>query len=97
MSDKVRGALFNALGDVNGLTVLDAFAGSGALSLEAVSRGARSVVAVDIDSEAFKTIVSNVETLGIEDRVTVLRKNISGWARNNQQFAVRHSSRRSSL
>ena len=40
MSDKVRGALFNALGDLDGLSVLDAYAGSGACSLEAASRGA---------------------------------------------------------
>ena len=49
MSDKARGGLFNALGDISGLTVLDAFAGSGALSFEAISRGAESVIAVDID------------------------------------------------
>ena len=49
MSDKVRGALFNALGDLGGLTVLDAFAGSGACSLEAASRGATEVLAIDIN------------------------------------------------
>ena len=37
MSEKVRGALFSVLGDISGLTVLDAFAGSGALSIEAIS------------------------------------------------------------
>jgi 16S rRNA (guanine966-N2)-methyltransferase len=90
MSDKVRGALFNALGDLEGLQVLDAFAGSGACSIEAVSRGAASVLAIDIDPEAVKTIASNVRTLGIEAEVTVRRKNISGWSRNNQdkQFDV---------
>lgn len=84
MSDKVRGALFNALGDIKGLTVLDAFAGSGALSLEAISRGARSAVAIDIDNDAFKTIANNVMTLGLEKQIEFLRKNIKGWSRNNQ-------------
>lgn len=84
MSDKVRGALFNALGELSGLTVLDAFAGSGACSIEAVSRGADSVLAIDIDPEAIKTIASNVRLLGLEDAITVRRKNISGWSRNNQ-------------
>lgn len=90
MSDKVRGALFNALGDLNGLTVLDAFAGSGACSIEAVSRGAKSVLAIDIDVEAVKTIAENVRSLGLDDVITVRRKNISGWSRNNQaqQFDV---------
>jgi 16S rRNA (guanine(966)-N(2))-methyltransferase RsmD len=90
MSDKVRGALFNALGDLNGLTVLDAFAGSGACSLEAVSRGAVEVLAIDIDPEAIKTVAANVRALDLEDIITVRRKNISGWSRNNQsrQFNV---------
>jgi 16S rRNA (guanine966-N2)-methyltransferase len=86
MSDKVRGALFNALGPLHGLTVLDAFAGSGACSFEAVSRGAASVLAIDIDVEAVKTIAENVKALGLADAVTVRRKNISGWSRNNQRM-----------
>lgn len=90
MSDKVRGALFNALGDLTGLTVLDAFAGSGACSIEAISRGAASVLAIDIDVEAVKTIAENLRQLGLEGIITLRRKNISGWSRNNQtsQFDV---------
>lgn len=90
MSDKVRGALFNALGDITGLSMLDAFAGSGACSIEAVSRGVSRVLAIDIDPEAVKTIAENARLLGLEDVITVRRKNISGWSRNNQtqQFAV---------
>lgn len=90
MSDKVRGALFNALGELDGLTVLDAFAGTGALSFEAISRGATSALAIDIDKDAYQTIVKNVDQLNVKDRITVMRKNISGWSRNNQarQFDV---------
>lgn len=84
MSDKIRGALFNALGDISGLTVLDAFAGSGALSIEAISRGASHVTAIDIDSDAFKTIVANIAALNLQDVITPYRKNINGWARSNQ-------------
>jgi 16S rRNA (guanine966-N2)-methyltransferase len=84
MSDKVRGALFNALGELSGLSVLDAFAGSGACSIEAVSRGADSVLAIDVDVEAVKTIAENVRKLDLSDQITVLRKNISGWSRNHQ-------------
>jgi len=90
MSDKVRGALFNALGDLDGLTVLDAYAGSGACSVEAVSRGAAHVLAIDIDPEAVKTIAENVKALDLTDEVSVKRANISGWSRNHQaeQFDV---------
>lgn len=83
MSEKVRGALFNMLGDIKDLTVLDAFAGSGALSFEAVSRGAKNVVAVDTDKSAHKTIVNNARELGLTDQIKVIKANIGGWSDNN--------------
>jgi 16S rRNA (guanine966-N2)-methyltransferase len=61
----VREAVFSILGDVGGLAVLDLFAGSGALGLEALSRGAKSAVLVDRAPEAARAIKSNVETLGL--------------------------------
>ncbi len=85
MSEKARGALFNALGDIEGLTFLDAYAGSGAVSVEAVSRGAAAVRSIDVDIEAVKACSAAVEELGLADTMTVLRKNISGWSRNHQQ------------
>ncbi len=90
MGDKIRGALFNILGDISGLTVLDAFAGSGALSFEAISRGAASALAIEIDKEAFETIQRNIITLGLDPEVIVMRKNVAGWSRNNQdkQFDI---------
>lgn len=90
MSEKARGAIFNALGDVEGLTFLDTYSGSGAIAIEAISRGAASVTAIDVDIDAVKTISQNVKSLAVEDRVQVLRKNISGWSRNNQtrQFDI---------
>jgi 16S rRNA (guanine966-N2)-methyltransferase len=57
MSDKVRGAVFGVLGDIKGLSVLDAFAGSGALSIEAVSRGAKYAVAIDVDKRAHAVMI----------------------------------------
>src|SRR5579883_2683533 len=83
MSDKVRGALFNMLGDISGLTVFDAFAGSGALSFEAISRGAKSAVAVDIDKSAHKTILKNAKQLGVPAQLKAIRANASGWSDNN--------------
>ncbi len=83
MSEKARGALFNALGDIEELTMLDAYAGSGAVAFEAVSRGAAAVTAIDVDTDAIKTVAANAKALGVDDTVTVLRKNISGWSRNN--------------
>ncbi len=83
MSEKVRGGLFNILGDIEGLSVLDAFAGSGALSFEAISRGAKHATAIDIDKNAHKTAISNVRELGIGDRIKITQANVSGWSDNN--------------
>jgi 16S rRNA (guanine966-N2)-methyltransferase len=85
MSDKVRGALFNVLGDIEGLTFLDAFAGSGALAFEAASRGAKSVVAVDNDSSAHKIIGRNIKDLRLEKIVKVTRANTGGWSIHNME------------
>src|SRR5579859_2605387 len=83
MSDKVRGALFNTLGDLSGLTMLDAYAGSGACSIEAVSRGADKVLAIDVDPAAIKTIAENVRALDLSDSISIKLANISGWSRNH--------------
>ena len=65
MADRVRGALFNVLGDLSGLTVFDPFTGSGALAYEAVSRGAATVLCIDTDKAAQKTVKENISALGI--------------------------------
>lgn len=88
MSEKIRGAVFNALGDIEGLEALDAYAGTGALGIEAVSRGAAGVVAVDSSPDAVKTIKSNVENLGVADQFQVTRAYFRAWSRRyqNKQF-----------
>jgi 16S rRNA (guanine966-N2)-methyltransferase len=85
MSDKVRGALFNVLGDIEGLTFLDAFAGSGALAFEAVSRGAKSVVAIDSDSASHVIIDQNIKDLNLGRSVKAVRANTSGWSIHNME------------
>ena len=72
-SDKVRGAIFNILGDVSGQSVLDLFAGSGALGLEALSRGAESALLVDNRAAAVKTIAGNIAKLKLENAVLARR------------------------
>ncbi|MCV7176477.1 16S rRNA (guanine(966)-N(2))-methyltransferase RsmD [Mycolicibacterium sphagni] len=67
-TDRVREALFNVLAarrDFDGLRVLDLYAGSGALGLEALSRGAVSALFVESDSRAAAVIKSNIATLGL--------------------------------
>ena len=65
-SDRLRETLFNILGDrVRDASVLDAYAGTGALGIEALSRGARNVVFVDRDRRATKLIADNLERCGV--------------------------------
>jgi 16S rRNA (guanine966-N2)-methyltransferase len=61
--DRVREAAFNLIGPVEDATVLDLFAGSGAMGLEALSRGAASVTFVESDRAACRTIAENLERL----------------------------------
>ncbi len=67
-TDRVRESLFNLLAariDFAGLDVLDLYAGSGALGLEAMSRGARSALFVESDAKAASVITQNVTSLGV--------------------------------
>ena len=72
-SDLVREAVFNILGPaVAGARVLDLFAGTGALALEALSRGAARAVVVEDQAAALEVLRKNIEALKVADRVTVL-------------------------
>jgi 16S rRNA (guanine(966)-N(2))-methyltransferase RsmD len=71
-SDRVRESVFNILGSVEGSDVLDLYAGSGALGLEALSRGAARAVFVDNDREAVRAIERNLDKLKLQ--ATVLRR-----------------------
>lgn len=84
MSDKIRGAAFGVLGDIKGLSVLDAFAGSGALAIEAISRGAKNAVAIEVDKGAHAIIVKNIEALAIADRVKPVRAFAVSWSTRHQ-------------
>ncbi len=84
--DHVRESLFNILmHDIPGARVLDLFAGSGALALEALSRGAESAVLVDNAAEAVQCIHRNVETVRVQERATVLK---SGWEEALRRLAA---------
>ncbi len=84
MSEKIRGALFNSLGDVSGLVVLDAFSGTGSIAIEALSRGAEKVCAVDRDQDAFDVLKENRDRLTDEDRLSVHRANVKSWLKQQE-------------
>ncbi|GIU89415.1 MAG: methyltransferase [Acidimicrobiia bacterium] len=77
--DVVREAVFSALdarGRVVDAAVLDCYAGSGALAIEALSRGARSAVLVESDTRAASAIEQNLTLLGFDDRARLLRGDV---------------------
>jgi 16S rRNA (guanine966-N2)-methyltransferase len=65
-ADRVREALFSMLGDVSGARVLDLYAGSGALGIEALSRGAGSALFVERDRQALTALRRNLEAVGAD-------------------------------
>ncbi len=83
MGDKQRGALFNTLGDITGLTVLDLYAGSGALSFEAISRGAARATAVELDKTAQDAITNNIYNLDLQDKVTLASSRVASWSKKH--------------
>jgi 16S rRNA (guanine966-N2)-methyltransferase len=77
-SDKVRAAVFNVLGQFfDGGRVLDLYAGTGALALEALSRGCAEATCVDASPEAAAVIARNAETCGLAARVKVVRRKVT--------------------
>ena len=79
MGERVRGSLFNILGDLTGKTVLDAFAGSGALGLESLSRGAKKVTFIERDKAAQNIIVENITILNVQDQAHLVKSSVAAW------------------
>lgn len=72
--DKTKAAIFNSLGNyIPGFVVLDVFGGSGALTLESVSRGAKHAYIIDNSADAIKIIKTNIKNLKADENVTVLQ------------------------
>lgn len=76
----VKQAIFNMVGpDIEGATVLDLFAGSGALGIEALSRGAAAVTFVDVEPRGLAILRQNLDALGFKDRARLVRSDVARW------------------
>ena len=86
MGERIRNALFNSLGDtIQNARVLDAFAGSGAIGFEALSRGAKEVTFLERDRIAQKVIAANIERLGCQEQARLIRVSVAAWSENNPE------------
>jgi 16S rRNA (guanine966-N2)-methyltransferase len=72
MTDRMKESVFSSIGDVDDLSVLDLYAGSGALGLEALSRGARHAIFVESAREAMVKLKENVESTELSDRAEII-------------------------
>jgi len=86
MGERIRSSLFNIIGsEIEGARVLDAFAGSGSLGLEAISRGAAGVTFIERDRIAQKVITNNIATLGVKAQTKLVKAPVSGWQETYQK------------
>jgi 16S rRNA (guanine966-N2)-methyltransferase len=92
-SDRVRESIFDILGSqggVEGLRVIDLFCGSGALGVEALSRGAASATFVDSDTGALAAVRENLTAVGLADAdATLVRASLPGWLRLGARTGAR--------
>lgn len=89
--DRIREAIFSALGDISNTVALDLYAGSGAMGLEALSRGAKKCVFVDVSPLAVKVIKNNISNLKINEEEYQLIKDkdinaLESFKNSNQRF-----------
>jgi 16S rRNA (guanine(966)-N(2))-methyltransferase RsmD len=81
-SDRLRETLFNVLApDIDGARVIDAYAGTGAVGIEALSRGAAHVTFIELDARAVRLIETNLARCGVKERYAIIRAGFAGAAR----------------
>jgi 16S rRNA (guanine966-N2)-methyltransferase len=85
-SDRVREAAFNLIGPIDGATVLDLFAGSGAMGLEALSRGAASATFIENDRDAVRSIERNLAKLRLTGAKVVQRDVLQALATDRSTY-----------
>ena len=90
MGERIRGSLFNIIGtEIKDAVVLDAFAGSGSLGLEAVSRGAKHATFIERDRVAQNVISNNIKTLGVENATKLVKAPVGTWQNTTkEQFDI---------
>jgi len=85
MSERIRGSLFNIIqGDLKQARVLDAFAGTGVLGIEAISRGAKEAVFIERDLKANKILSENVKKIKIENFTNIYKMGVKTFIDKNQ-------------
>jgi 16S rRNA (guanine966-N2)-methyltransferase len=86
MGERIRGSLFNIIGtEIADAKVLDAFAGSGSLGLEALSRGAQHATFIERDRVAQNVITNNIKTLGVANVTKLVKAPVASWLETTEE------------
>jgi 16S rRNA (guanine966-N2)-methyltransferase len=86
MGERIRGSLFNIIGtEIADAKVLDAFAGSGSLGLEALSRGAQHATFIERDRVAQNVITNNIKTLGVANTTKLVKAPVASWLETTEE------------
>ncbi|HRN90512.1 MAG TPA: 16S rRNA (guanine(966)-N(2))-methyltransferase RsmD [Candidatus Saccharibacteria bacterium] len=90
MGERVRNAMFNSIGEeIKGAVVLDAFAGSGSVGLEAISRGASTATFLEKDPLAGRILEENVKSLGVSEKAITFHGGVGAWTtRTNVRYDI---------
>lgn len=81
MGERIRNALFNSIGsEIEEAIILDAFAGTGAVGFEAISRGAKHTTFIERDRIAQRVLTENIAALGVEEQTKLVKASVSAWA-----------------
>lgn len=90
MGERIRSSMFNIISsELEGAVVLDAFAGSGSLGLEALSRGAKHATFIERDRVAQNVITNNIKTLGVAVDAKLVKAPVASWLNTtDQQFDI---------
>ena len=95
MKDRVREAVFNLVGPaIRGAHAIDLFAGTGAVALEAISRGAAQATALERNFEMVRLIQQNARDLGVHERINVVPGNTFVWLRQLAKWQQQHAEHR---
>ena len=91
-TSRVKKSIFDRLGDISELSVLDIFAGSGGLGIESLSRGASHVTFIEKDPSVFKILVQNIADCGLREKATMIcagfEHALQNLARDKESFDI---------
>ncbi len=85
LTDRGRSGLFSALGDVSDLKMIDAYAGSGAVGLDAISRGVKHVIGIEKYYAIAQNLSKNIQKLQCKDKYSLEQMTVEKWARVNTE------------